>query len=356
MKNKKLINQKKLEYQRREAEGSELMVSSIGSFIGVRQNKICVKVQGKEVKTPVSNALKHITVLTRAASISAEAIHYCVENQIPIDFFDGKGLCYASILKPVSIDQKLWQQQAEMPNERKSELASRILLGKIKNQLYLLKYFHKYHKKENENRLVDCFQKSENQINIILEKLKNYHSGNNSYQEELMALEAQSAVAYWEYVRNLLADDNVNFESRERKGANDLFNSLLNYGYAILYPRVWQAILAARLNPTIGVLHKYQANKPTLSYDLIEIFRAQAVDRVVISLVQKSEPLLMNKNLLNEETRKLLIKNILERLNRYEKFQGEACRFEDIIRKQARDIAAYISGESKNFKPYLAKW
>jgi group II intron reverse transcriptase/maturase/CRISPR-associated endonuclease Cas1 len=367
-KNQKLINQKKIEYQRLEAECSELLVSSVGSFIGISQNKIRVKVQGREMKIPPPNALKHITVLTRAASVSAEAVYYCVGNHIPIDFFDGKGHCYASIIKPVSIEQKLWQQQAEMPNERKAELASRILLGKIKNQLYLLKYFHKYHKnnelseqvnvggEKNVSNLTNCYQNSENKMNTILEELKKYRSDDSGYQEELIALEAQSAVAYWEYIRNLLSDDNVDFERRERQGATDLFNSMLNYGYAILYPRIWQALLAVKLNPGISVLHKPQTDKPTLVYDLIEIFRAQAVDRVVISLIQKSEPLAMDKNLLNEDTRKLLIKNILERLNRYEKFRGEECRFEEIIRKQAHDLAAYISGESKNFKPYIAKW
>lgn len=42
-------------------------------------------------------------------------------------------------------------------------------------------------------------------------------------------------IRYWDYIRQLIADDEVEFTSREHQGAKDLVNSMLNYGYAILY-------------------------------------------------------------------------------------------------------------------------
>ena len=131
---------------------------------------------------------------------------------------------------------------------------------------------------------------------------------------------------------------------------------MLNYGYAIVYPRVLQAILRAGLNPGIGVLHTFQKDKPTLAFDLIEIFRSQAVDRVVISMVQKREPIGMDKGLLNESTKKLLIQNILERLNKYEKFRSKEVPFISIIGIQAKEITSFIMNQNKSFKPYIFKW
>jgi CRISPR-associated endonuclease Cas1 len=154
----------------------------------------------------------------------------------------------------------------------------------------------------------------------------------------------------------LLHDDDVDFLKRERQGASDLMNSMLNYGYAILYARVWNVVLLQKLNPSMSVLHVPQAGKPTFVYDVVELFRSQAVDRVVISLIQKGEPLKMNKNMLNDSTKRLLIQNILERLNRYENYRGEEIQFLNIIERQVHEIAVFISGESKIFKPYLAKW
>ena len=155
--------------------------------------------------------------------------------------------------------------------------------------------------------------------------------------------------------RELLEDDEIDFEHREHKGAQDLFNSMLNYGYAILYAKVWQALLGAKLNPFDSFIHTRKDNKPTLVYDMVEIFRSQVVDRVAISLVQKGYDLDMKNQLLTDETRILLVKSIMERLARYEKYQGAETKMEVIIQKQASLLASAISGESK-FKPYIAKW
>ena len=132
-------------------------------------------------------------------------------------------------------------------------------------------------------------------------------------------------------------------------------NSLLNYGYSILYARIWQAVLRRKLNPTISIIHAPQPGKPTFVYDIIELFRAQAVDRVVISLVQKKEPLALKDGLLDSNTKKLLVQNLAERINRYERYRGTECRLCDIIRLQVKEIAEYIDSGTK-YKPYIAKW
>lgn len=183
-----------------------------------------------------------------------------------------------------------------------------------------------------------------------ISRIKDIDQFDSGYKVELLAQEAVEAVAYWEYIRLLVADNGVEFYSRQQQGATDLMNSLLNYGYAILYARVWNTVLAKKLNPSISVLHAFQPGKPTFVYDIIELFRSQAVDRVVISLIQKGSMLEMENDLLSESTKRLLIQNIFERLNRYEKYRGENIRFVDIIRRQVRDMAAFISDESKNSK------
>ena len=185
--------------------------------------------------------------------------------------------------------------------------------------------------------------------------IETYHQFHTRHALLILSISV-AAVAYWDYIRLLLHDDDVGFHKRERQGATDLVNSMLNYGYAILYARVWQAVLAQKLNPSVSVIHAPQPGKPTFVYDIVELFRAQAVDRVFFSLIQRGEPLKMNKNLMSEPTKKLLTQNILERLNRYEKYRGEEIQFNEIIRRQVREIAAFISGESKIYKPYIAKW
>lgn len=354
-KNKTLIESKKREYQKKEGEGAELVVSSYGSFIGKTKSGISVRVNGKIVHKKPSRALEHITITTRGVSISSDAIEYCMENQIPIDFFDNTGKLYASVFSPISVASGLWQKQMSMPISKRAYLASRIVYGKLRNQLNLVKYYHKYHKIVEE--LDQQYQQTVHVLSELCDGLKNYSSTEERYREELMAFEARGAIYYWAYIRRLLMDDGVEFETREHQGAKDLFNCMLNYGYAILYPRILRTILRMKLNPMVGVLHTYQDKKPTFSYDIIEIFRAQAVDRALIGLVQKSQYLKLDKNnRLDPETKKLLIKSILERINRYEKYRNREMKFLSIIKEQTREIAAYINEEAKTFRPYVAKW
>ena len=134
-----------------------------------------------------------------------------------------------------------------------------------------------------------------------------------------------------------------------------MVNSLLNYGYAILYARIWRAVLFRKLNPTESIIHAPQPGKPTFVYDIIELFRVQAVDRVVISLIQKKEPLSLHQGLLDEDTKKLLVQNLAERMNRYEEYRGKECRLCDIINLQVKEIADYIANRT-TYKPYIAKW
>jgi CRISPR-associated endonuclease Cas1 len=155
----------------------------------------------------------------------------------------------------------------------------------------------------------------------------------------------------------LLVKDETDFAGRERQGAKDLVNSMLNYGYGILYSRIWDAVLKARLNPYISFMHTHQAGKPTLIYDLIEEFRPVAVDRVVIALVNKKHKLRTDeRGLLAHETRDILIKKILERLNSFETFRGTRMRLSEVIRYQAKEVARYVTGEIKTYKPYSFKW
>ena len=138
--NAKLITQKKREYQKLENAGAELVVSTPGSYIGASYKGITVKLQGKIINKP-SPALRHITVIGKGVSFSSNAMMFCMNHKIPIDFFDSKGKQYATVLNPVFLDETLWSKQVSLPLERKVKLASQIIVGKLKNQLNLIKYY-----------------------------------------------------------------------------------------------------------------------------------------------------------------------------------------------------------------------
>ncbi len=349
---KKIISSRKLEYQRLESEGSDLVISNYGYSIGLHNDTIVVKKSGV-VKERLSSNLRHITILSDGVSISTNAIRHCAKNGIPIYIFDERFKHSCTLMSQKFMSHSHWLQQNDLSQERKFNIAKRIIMGKIKNQYNLIKYYHKYHK--NNYDLEHGYQEYTVKVTKILDLLKNIELPKERlYQDALMTFEAQAALAYWSYVRELVSDDEVGFESREQRGAKDLMNSLLNYGYALIYPRVWQSLLAARLNPYSGLVH-YQEGNPNLLFDVMELFRTQAVDRVVISLIQKRQPLVMKDGLLDADTRQLLTKSVFSRLARYENYRGRNIRFESIMKCQANELVTSIV-EDVIFRPYLAKW
>lgn len=299
-----------------------------------------------------------VRIILRKAQIKSDLVNdyllACSEevNQRN-NYFSRTGKHLGSFISTRYMHVSLWEKQYALSVERKSILAVRIIRGKLKNQINLIKYFHKYHKGVS-NALIDRYGEIMPVFKRILSDLKQLE-GHEDYVVRLVQYEAKGAELYWSYLKELIRDDGVCFEHRERHGATDLVNSLLNYGYSVLYARIWQGVLFRKLNPTISIIHSPQVGKPTFVYDIIELFRTQAVDRVVISLIQKKEPLKLHEGLLDKDTKRLLMQNIAERLNRYEKYRNKECRLCDIINYQIKEIAEYIDNGAK-FRPYIAKW
>lgn len=352
--NKKLIQQRKKEFRKLAAETSGLLVDKPGTFIGMTSRGVSISEKGKVIAQHHADNLSHVVVTGKGVSLSSNFISYCMERKIPIDFFDHHGKHIGSVVTPKYIQSTLWAKQSNANKELKNTIALGIIEGKIKNQHALLKYFNKYHKNQYPG-LQPKIKEMEQAISDFKRWKRNANVGDGEFVTKLMGHEAQVAIRYWDYIRELIADDDVVFERREHQGATDLTNSMLNYGYAILYARVWQALLAARLNPFDSLIHATQEGKPTLAYDLIEIFRSQVVDRMVIGLIQKGRDLEVRNGLLTDKTRQMLVKSVMERLARYEKYQGEEMKMENIILRQAKLLAKAFEGTDK-FKPYLAKW
>ena len=94
-------------------------------------------------------------------------------------------------------------------------------------------------------------------------------------------LEGRAAAHYWEKVFPELP-----VFLRERKGHPP--NAWLNYGYAILRASMARAIVAAGLNPSLGIHHRNKYNAWCLADDLMEAYRPWA-DMAVYRLMMREE-------------------------------------------------------------------
>lgn len=351
----KLIEKKRANYEALADAGRELVITKPGVFIGKTQKGISVKDAGKKIiEKPFFN-LKQITILSQGVSISGNVIQYCSENKIPIDFIGFNGLPYAKFFTPVYPDPGLCMAQAKATeNGIGTQLIKKIVVGKLKNQLSLIKYYNKY-RKDKDSDYSDVYEHRISDIEKVIEKVEEIEELQvEKVRSIVMGYEGHASSLYWDMISRLLSDYTV-FEQRTHQGANDLVNCLLNYGYGILYSRVWEAVIRAQLNPHISYLHAPRHDEPTLAYDLIEEFRQQVVDKSVFALITKGEDLKVVKGTLDDKTKSRLVEKVLERLNGKENFRGTEKRMIEIIRHQALSAAKFIKGTGK-YKPYVGKW
>lgn len=97
--------------------------------------------------------------------------------------------------------------------------------------------------------------------------------------------------------------------------------------------------------------------KPTLTYDMIEEFRTFVVDRTIISMLNKDEPIkLGNDGLLTKSSRQLIAKNIKEKLGSYTMWKKESRKVENIIQTQSFNLAKVVKGEAKSYRAFIGKF
>jgi len=335
------IAKKKNKYAKKFANDATLHIATPGLMLGVSKNKFVLKKYGKVQKTFPVNKVTRIVFEGKGFSLSTNVIKRCADNAITIDFINQDATSYASLITyKASMTQNINKQAKLLNTPLHLDLAKAFIRGKAKNQLNYIKYLNKYHK---------LLEKHIDSIEINIAKMKRVSTIN-----ELMGFEGSISASYWNAIKLILE---VPFEKRITYGAKDIVNSSLNYGYAFLYGKVQHSLVHAGLSLNISFLHALDDKKPTLTFDMIEEFRTFIVDRTIISMLNKDEPIkLGNDGMLTKPSRQLIAKNIKEKLGSYTMWKKESKKIENIIQTQSFNLAKVINGELSKYKAFIGKY
>ena len=66
-------------------------------------------------------------------------------------------------------------------------------------------------------------------------------------------------------------------------------NSLLSFGYTLLFYNVYAMLRSRGLHPHVGIFHALRPGHPALCSDLMEEFRAPIVDATVLALIHRRQ-------------------------------------------------------------------
>lgn len=176
----------------------------------------------------------------------------------------------------------------------------------------------------------------------------------------LLGYEGSGAARYFEALGASL-DPEWRFEGRRKRPPTDPINSLMSFGYHILYNHVSTALVSAGLNPCLGLYHRGRGSHHALASDLMEQFRF-LIDAIVWAVVQKRqvkpEDFTLSSDgsgttLMTVDCRKMFIGEVDRRLlTDFTPSTGHPMTYREFIDRQAKQYARFVSGGLPRYEAY----
>lgn len=321
----------------------EIILDSYGTYVQMKNKMLLVKPKDKENIYVPMDKLRSV-VISPGIRITSDVLFSLMHHKVDVVMMTRRG----------NVKGRVWNHQfGSIADIRRNQLklankpvACRWVLGMIMRKIY--------HQKELISRLYTMnideaqhpgktLEKMQNCINTI--ELLPTHSI-LTIDKKLRNLEARAAQYYWSWTKSLIPAV-YRFPGRVPRRSADPVNSMLSYGYGMLYHKIESAIIKAGLDPEIGWFHKTQHNKPVLTYDLVEPFRMW-VDTVVFELsVNKTIPILLfqqkdNVFEMTRAARKILAVRVNKYLDQKEKYDGKYYKRDYILFLEAQSLASKV--------------
>ncbi|MDK2464523.1 MAG: CRISPR-associated endonuclease Cas1, partial [Candidatus Korarchaeota archaeon] len=247
-----------------------IVVATHGAFVGKTGKRIVVRTRsGGRAEYP-AREVDLLLVTARGVTVSAEALRLAVESGVPVFFAYPSGYPYAAVMPVVSTgsaDTRREQILAKY-DERGTELAREFVRGKLRNQAGLLRSAAASRRRTSPAEADELAGTADKILKLAEEAGSVSGALDSGAAKRLRSIESEAARAYWAAF-SLMVPRQLGFPGRVTLGAEDLVNSLLNYGYGVLRARVSAAVFFAGLDLHAGFLHVDRAGRPSLALDMM---------------------------------------------------------------------------------------
>ena len=118
-------------------------------------------------------------------------------------------------------------------------------------------------------------------------------------------------------------------------------NTMMSYGYALLYSHYLSVLYRSSLLPSISFIHSLSKSKDSLQYDLADILKPVLVDRLIFRLIRKNQ---IRKDMFDKQ------------LNKTIQIHGVDYSYKRLISKEVHELSNYIREKSTEYNPFLMNW
>jgi CRISPR-associated protein Cas1 len=254
-------------------------ISEHGSVL--KRNHDCFLIQTPSDKIEIPAEKVDAIMITANALVSTQAVALCLEKgiQLVLANWSGKPFGRFWMSTPGRATEVRRKQYLHQESVLAFELSKEIVSRKLREQKKLLVDL-----KNNRKTPSEKVKKAIESINRSLASLKSLEYA-LSFKQSLLGIEGFAASEYFSAISAILPKKYA-FRERSRQPAEDKFNAVLNYAYGLTYSSLEKVVILSGLDPNAGIYHADSYGKPTLVFDVIELFRAK-VDRLAIKLFTK---------------------------------------------------------------------
>jgi CRISP-associated protein Cas1 len=210
--------------------------------------------------------------------LSTSVIQVCFQEKIAVIYMSQSGLYHGHLWSEelTNLDNQLMQIEKRGDNEFQVNVSRAVVLGKLMNSKQLLMRFNRKRKIQDVEKAIFGISQDIDSLNYVdnLDSLRGY--------------EGMGAARYFPAFGKLITNSAFTFSQRFRQPPIDEVNSLLSFGYTLLFNNVLSFIIAEGLSPYIANFHYGDRQKPYLAFDLMEEFRSPVVDSLVLNIINHS--------------------------------------------------------------------
>lgn len=330
-----------------------LRVPTFGGFVSKSHGLIVVRRKKQVIFESSFDDVSCLTLEADGVVLSATVVHECARRGIPIAVCSISGKPVARVISARSpLDGPIVHHQLRArAGKSGTPLVQAVIAAKLSNQRALLLYHSKYRRRDAgiRKRLTEAAVAIEEYLRGV-ERVSGLPM--RKARPQIFLTEARAAAHYWEAF-SALVPPQLRFRRRVHRGAEDVVNKALNYGYMQLLSRVWVAVHRAGLEPSLGLLHTGRRRSAGLVFDLMEPFRQPVVDKAVLGLLGRGAKLeLTRAGDLTLRTRTLLQRALTRRITAT---AGAARTLEGEIQ---RHVIAFRQAlvDSRPYEAYRMSW
>ena len=328
----------------------KIVIDGYNKSIHKKDNQIVIHEKGEMLDSINASKINDITIVGKGY-VTFDALNLMAENNIKMIAITRRGELTYTLESPDWRNVVLKKRQYQLSeNKTGLKISLELIKSKIKNQKGVLKTL-------NKNKQLKRVANIRLRMDEYIKQLNDLNLNDKNIKLQIMGIEGKSSNDYWSSVKYFIPKE-IGFTKRTKR-PTDLLNSMLNYGYAILASEITKSILLNGLDPYCGLLHYDMDMRTSLTFDLIEPFRQQIVDKTVISLINrkqvKTEDIDNRNNLIKLNARKVIVSKILNKMYSTITYNGQEMSYADIIESQSKNLVnTIINGDE--FKAFYLTW